>query len=154
TVLRPATLPPSACTNPAANSTATDYTTTPPTYYAGDPGVRNPTIFAGFPTGTYPGSLATGTGVLSTPWGTTYNPSYPPPVPAVRLFQPPDAYAGGPPIALTTPPPVPINSGASNAGDSGDPYVNNVNPVGASATTNMPYTQPGTVAPPSYVNAG
>ena len=71
-------------------------------YYAGDPGVRNPTIFLGYPSATYPGTPPTGTTTTvgtttttrTTPWATTYQPSYPPAIPVRRLFQVADSYRG------------------------------------------------------------
>lgn len=64
TVMRPATLPPSPYTNPAGPSASVR-----------DPGLKNPTLYPAYPTGTIP-----------------TNP-VPPAIPARRLFQPPDAFA-------------------------------------------------------------
>jgi hypothetical protein len=146
TVMRPAALPPSQYTNPAYNGTATDYTTTPYTYYAGDPGVRNPTLYLPYPTATYPGTLPTGTatGPLNTPWGTAYDPTYPPAIPVRRLFQVPDTYTGG--GAAIAPSTVP--AGPSNASETGDPYLNNQVPInGTGMPLTVPYNAPGSLPP-------
>jgi hypothetical protein len=177
TVMRPAALPPTPYTNPAINAAISTYdmTTTPPTvisYYANDPGVRNFTQYSGYPTATYPGTLPptlpAGVPTLTTPWGTAYEQVYPVPIPVSRLFQTPDAYGGAPVggMMLTNmgtaaaPPPTPppagaliLTGGASGASASGDPYVNNTNPVtpaGYTATTNLPFTSPGAVPPVVY----
>ena len=79
-----------------------DLTTTPPTftYYAGDPGVRNPTLFQGYPTGSYPGTIpstypaGTTEFTLTTPWGTTFSPAAPAAIPVRRMFQVSDGYRG------------------------------------------------------------
>ena len=47
TIMRPAALPPSPYTDPIYNPVATPATGGPP-YYAGDPGLRNPTLFVGY----------------------------------------------------------------------------------------------------------
>jgi large repetitive protein len=118
TIMRPAALPPTIYTNPAPDSSPSTYTYTPATVtapaiftatnlYAGDPGIRNPTLYLGYPSQNYPGTLPPTTGIptglatFTTPWlsaaGTAifYEPSYPPAIPVRRLFQVPDAYTGG-----------------------------------------------------------
>ena len=59
TLMRPAALPPSPYTNPVQNRLATVTGPGGTTYYAYDPGVRNPTLYSGYPTQTYPGSSPT-----------------------------------------------------------------------------------------------
>jgi hypothetical protein len=124
TVMRPAALPPSPYTNPILNITPT-----PPAFYTSDPGVKNPNIFLGYSSGGVPGNtLAAGTAVV------------PPAIPARRLFQVPDAYAGN---TATTPP-----IAASNASESGDPYINNVTPVPPTAPAlTVPSPAPGALPP-------
>jgi hypothetical protein len=171
TLMRPAALPPTPYTNPVLNPVATTYdAATPPNplvYYANDPGVRNATLFLGYPTANYPGTPPAGTvGTVTAPWGggtVKYDPVYPPPIPTRRLFQIPDAYAGGSivlgaigvgPGAATG---LTVPSGASNASASGDPYLNNLSPViptGVTPTSNLPYAAPGTIAPATQVNGG
>ena len=167
TLMRPAVLPPSAYTNPVANTNATDYTATPPNYYAGDPGVRNPTLFLGYPTATYPGTLpgtttVGTTGTRTTPWGTAYQPSYPPPIPVRRLFQVADSFRGGTSnvtavggtISSTTPGTLALTTGASNASSSGDPYLNNTKPIAnPTPTSNVPYSPTGALPPVLYTNS-
>jgi hypothetical protein len=155
TVMRPAALPPSLYTNPVMRSLPTDTTVTPPNYYAGDPGVRNPTLFLGYPTGSYPGTVVAGTvgipATRTTPWGTPFEVTYPPPVPVRRLFQVPDSYAGAVTVYPTTMGTAPTTTGTagafaftdgpSNAGETGDQYLNNQVPVvaaGVMAPTNPP----------------
>ena len=82
TVLRPAALPPSPFSSPPA--TAIPLPAARPVPFVWDPGVKNPYLFS-----------ASG-------------PGQPPPIPARRLFQVPDHYAGIHP---------------SNAGEGGDPFV-------------------------------
>ena len=122
--MRPATLPPASTTyNPGASgyNSAT---------YAGDPGVRNPYIYPPGPTSIGPTGAANtvfASGVafstVTAPPGMTI--SMPPPIPARRLFQIPDAYGPtpNPPAATPTPPP-PALPTVSNASDSGDPFIN------------------------------
>jgi hypothetical protein len=83
TVLRPAALPPSPFSSPPA--TAVPLPADRPTPLVWDPGLKNPYFLA--PSG----------------------PGQPPPIPARRLFQIPDYYAGVSP---------------SNASEGGDPFVN------------------------------
>jgi hypothetical protein len=157
TLMRPAALPPTVYTNPAPNPLATDYTTTPPTYYAGDPGVRNPTMYLPYPTNNYPGTLPVGyvvpPGVTlpTSNWGTLYEPVLPPAIPVRRLFQPADTYrAGTTPIAPAT-----VDAGASNAGSTGDPSINNLIPVvnPLVGTPFPPYNATGSLPPILFTNS-
>jgi hypothetical protein len=185
TVMRPAALPPSPYTNPVANSAPTliDPTTTPPSItniYAGDPGVRNPTLYFPYPSATYPGSLPAGAtvGTVSTPsvgGVIQYNAVLPPAIPARRLFQQADLYNPNPgqfPLitaAPTIPPPPPapppmplpprttsVIETASNASEMGDPYINNQVPFGW--TPLVPFNAPGAlqpfIPPTTYAAAG
>ena len=62
--------------------------------------------------------------------GVTSYVSLPPPIPARRLFQIPDAYTNG--VAATYPPTPPTaTSTVSNASDSGDPFINVTQVTGA-----------------------
>jgi hypothetical protein len=127
TIMRPAALPPTAYTNPAPNSPPilAPPTGMPVSYYAGDPGVRNPNVFIGSTTGTAPGAVVSG-------MTATFNPVYPPAVPARRLFQMPDAFTGYTPATSVTNPvtgAVITTVAASNASESGDPFINNTSPV-------------------------
>jgi len=162
TIMRPAALPPSAYTNPAYNGNPTVIAALPgvTTYYAGDPGVRNPTLFlpypssSGIPSGTapnFPGMLPTnyvtppGAVPLMTPWGTLYDPVYPSAIPVRRLFQFPDVYTG----SAAAVPPLTVPNGPSNAGETGDPYINNQSPINATgAPLVVPYSAPGAFQPP------
>jgi hypothetical protein len=102
TLMRPAALPPSTYTDPQAPATP-PVPTYPPTYrgnYIGDPGVRNPSLYQGFSSGTTPASTS---GAILVP----------PAIPLRRLFQPPDANT------------------ASNASETGDPYLNKLMPATA-----------------------
>jgi large repetitive protein len=155
TVMRPAALPPSLFTNPPANDLTTDYATTPPTYYAGDPGVRNPTMYLPYPTMNYPGTLPTGyvvpPGVVlpTSNWSTLYEPVLPPAIPVRRLFQVPDTFTGGTTIAPAT-----VPSGPSNAGETGDPAINNLTPlVPVGATIAAPYNYTGSLPPILFTNS-
>ena len=170
TVMRPAALPPSLYTNPVANSNPTDSSVTPPNYYAGDPGLRNPTLYLGYATGSYPGAVPPGatTGLpptRTTPWSTPFEVTYPPPVPVRRLFQLPDSYSGGTAVYPTTMGTAPTTTGApgtfsitdgpSNAGETGDPFLNNQVPVtvtGFTPPTIAPYQPTGVLSPATYVN--
>jgi large repetitive protein len=165
TLMRPAVLPPSAYTNPVANTNATTVDAMGNTiYYAGDPGVRNPTLFVGYPTANYPGTLPLTTtvgtaGTRTTPWGAAYEPVYPPAVPVRRLFQVADSYNGGT-SSVTSIGAAPgvgggglaLVNGASNASSGGDPYLNNTKPVGAPAT-NVPFTPAGALPAVLYTNS-
>jgi len=128
TIIRPAPLPPSNYTDPQMATAPSIPPTTaqwPPGYtgtYTGDPGVRNTLLYEGFPTnlsatpaGSVPQSTPAATGAGTTPF------LLPPPIPVRRLFQPPDAI------------PNPATNPVSNAGDTGDPYVNNLVPATASS---------------------
>ena len=65
--------------------------------------------------------------------GVTSNVALPPPIPARRLFQIPDAYTNG--VAATYPPTPPTaTSTVSNASDSGDPFINVTQVTGALAS--------------------
>jgi hypothetical protein len=90
TVMRPAALPPSIYSNPVLDTT---WPPVSPATYTNDPGLKNNNLFPGYPTGTLPTSLL------------------PPAIPARRLFQNPDFFAGPSPHA-------------SNASEAGDPYIN------------------------------
>jgi hypothetical protein len=171
TIMRPAALPPSPYTNPAANDlasvTAVDGTIT---YYAGDPGVRNPTLFSGYPTGTYPGTMPVGAVgqmeySLTTPWSTAFYPAIPPPIPVRRLFQPADSYRGttvSMAMGMGNTPtagagaagfPSTIANGASNASVIGDQYLNNLIPTQINAAnTNVPIQATGALPPVSVTN--
>jgi hypothetical protein len=170
TVMRPAALPPSVYTNPVANPAAS---VAGGALYAGDPGLRNPTLFVGYPSGNYPGTLpASAAGLteytLTTQWGTTYSPAIPPPAPVRRLFQVPDSYNGAAvdltgglgvqPGPLTGPGPFTfpqVAVGPSNSGETGDPYLNNLSPVVAAGVTPVyPYIPSGTLPTVAYTNAG
>jgi hypothetical protein len=99
TLMRPAALPPSATyTDPVKNLTATNY--------AGDPGIRNPFLYAGYASATAGQPASTAASLI-----------LPPAIAPRRLFQPPDANI------------------ASNAGESGDNYLNNFKPGTASSAT-------------------
>jgi hypothetical protein len=149
TIMRPGALPPTSFTSPAPNS-APNPATTPPLFYAGDPGVRSPNIYVNYPlpttvpitanqaytSGYYPGIVVSATA----PPTYTYIPLYPPPVPARRLFQFPDFYPGtsGSVPSSTIPAP-------SNASETGDPFVNNTTPVAATPPAPAPGVLPSTV---------
>jgi hypothetical protein len=130
TVMRPNTLPPSLFTNPLPSATEV-LTTAPPTYYAGDPGVRNPNLYGGYTTGGIP----TGNSVAATPVV-----PYPPPIPVRRLFQVPDYVTSTLPYA-------------SNAGDSGDPLINNQIPTNTGGLAASSITAPGAI-PPFFYTSG
>ncbi len=180
TIMRPAVLPPSPYTNPAVNTAATVPNTGPTgpplIYYAGDPGVRNATLFLGYTTGSYPGTIPPAAAglteyTLTTPWGTSYSPALPPAVPLRRLFQVADSYRGGT-VSLSatgmgTAPsagagaattfPSTITNGGSNASTAADPFLNNVIPVAplpADAITNVPYYPTGGLPPIMYAAGG
>ena len=125
TIMRPAALPPSAFTDPLMPTTPPTPAWPPKEYtggYIGDPGVRNPSLYQGFvtnasatPPGSNPASILASQLLV------------PPAIPVRRLFQPPDY---SPPI--TTTPPLPIKS---NASEQGDPYINNLIPATAPVAT-------------------
>ncbi len=164
TIMRPAALPPSQYTNPQANNLATVTTALGTTYYAGDPGVRNPTLYVGYPTGNYPGTTLAGAAgqaeySLTTPWGTTYSPSIPPAIPVRRLFQQADSYRGTT-VSLSSMGAAPsagagasgfpgtITNGASNASVIGDQFLNNLIPTQInSANSNIPIQATGALPP-------
>jgi hypothetical protein len=144
TVMRPATLPPVAPMVPSPFMTYGSGT------YGADAGFRNPYLYQGgfassvvpTPAGYTPGTPFT---ALPAP---NPNVAMPPPVPARRLFQVPDAYGTTtvyPPITPATPP-------QSNASDSGDPFINVAQQTGALA----PITVPTPAGPPAtyYLNNG
>jgi len=129
TVMRPAALPPSTYSDPPTPTTPptpawppTGYTGTPA--YVGDPGVRNPSLYQGFPTnlnaGTPPFTYTVGSVPQSTPASQLL---VPPAIPVRRFFQPPDAI------------PNPTTNPVSNAGETGDPYINNLVPGTAPVAT-------------------
>jgi large repetitive protein len=103
--MRPSTLPPTVYTNPQPNATP-NLTVTPPVFYTGDAGVRNINLYPGYATSTVP-------------MGNPLAPIYPSAIPVRRLFQVPDNTG-------TTSSSAPF---ASNAGDSGDPIINNQIPA-------------------------
>ncbi len=169
TVMRPAALPPTTYTNPPVNnSPVLTATGSGSTYYSGDPGVRAPEVllqngttaiaFQGFPSsafmGTYQYPIASANPLLPNTTGTFY-PYPPPPIPARRLFQTPDSYAGNLPpgvgasynlstLNLTQ------NAAPSNASETGDPTVNNaVIPL-----TTSTLATPGVLPPISYTPFG
>ncbi len=173
TLMRPAVLPPSAYTNPVSNYTATTTTDGVTVYYAGDPGVRNPSLFLGYPTANYPGTLPATTsvgttGTRTTPWGAAYEPVYPPAVPARRLFQVADSYRGSTvylpatglvsttgPVTTSGGGATAVTDGASNASAAGDPFLNRTTPYPATEpTSNVPYYPTGALPPVTYTNAG
>ncbi len=161
TIMRPAALPPSPYTDPIWNPLATTTALGVTTYYAGDPGSRNSTLFVGYPTGTYPGTPPGGS--IASAW-TTYDPVYPPAIPARRLFQVPDSYKGGT-VALAGLGTAPVTvanevtgttyqtlvDGPSNASDTGDPFINNLLPIGVSGT-NVPSYATGSFQPIQVTN--
>ncbi len=173
TLMRPAMLPPSPYTNPVQNRLATVTGAGGTTYYSYDPGVRNPTLFSGYPTQTYPGSspLATVEVTLTAPWTAavgggpvTYTPTFPAAIPVRRLFQPPDSdNATFTPTLITFPPPYGVAPGTpatmaltvpvSNAGETGDRSLNNLSPDGVATftpATNVPFSQTGRRRPISF----
>jgi hypothetical protein len=127
------------------NTTFTNNAPNAPVVYTGDPGVRNPLLSMGYSTSQplssspYPVSNTAGKTVpAGTPLPvnvafpvaganppTTASVVMPPPIPTRRLFEAPDAYGTGAIVAngytgiANLPPPL------SNAGDSGDPWINN-----------------------------
>ena len=135
--MRPATLPPATVVAPASPYASATYT--------GDPGVRNAYIYPPTPasigaTGAANTSFASGIQFS----GVTSNVALPPPIPARRLFQIPDAYTNG--VAATYPPTPPTAaSTVSNASDSGDPFINVAQVTGALASVG---------AGPTYLNNG
>jgi len=142
TVMRPANLPPASPSMPSPATAAYPPAAAP--FYIQDPGVRNPYINPPSP----PSGIvnAMGVYVANTPpvvtpptasqYGAYFNTasgpmtsyvSMPSPIPVRRLFQIPDAYTDG--AATTyqpTPPTYPptTTTSVSNAGDSGDPFIN------------------------------
>ena len=114
TVMRPSTLPPSVFTNPQPNATPA-LTSTPPVFYSGDAGVRNINLYPGYATATVP-------------MGNPLAPIYPSAIPARRLFQVPD-------FTFAASAAAPFSAFASNAGDSGDPIINNQVPGNSGAYT-------------------
>jgi hypothetical protein len=123
TILRPAALPPSAFTDPVLAVPAPAY---PPGYntsgtaYVNDPGVRNTSLYQGFVTGLSATPL--GSTPVSTPASALL---VPPIIPPRRLFQPPDSIAG------------------SNASETGDLYLNNLQHTTSEVNTGaLPFTLP------------
>ena len=166
TIMRPAQLPPAVYPAPPATPTfQTDpppnipAATWPPNYnnatpnsYTADPGLRNSSIYQGFTsasliaapnTGTTPQSTPATTGAGTTPF------LLPPMIAPRRLFQPPDLYwsttAAAIPYAANT-------ITASNASDTGDPYLNNLMPVHATAATGALAPYPGPTQKNNVVN--
>ena len=125
TIMRPAALPPSAFTDPLMPTTPPTPAWPPTGYtggYIGDPGVRNPSLYQGFATNA--SATPPGSNPASIPASQLL---VPPAIPVRRLFQPPDY---SPPI--TTTPPLPVTS---NASEQGDPYINNLIPATAPVAT-------------------
>jgi hypothetical protein len=152
TVMRPATLPPAGggAVSPAPPTLPPAAPGTPYASgsYAGDPGVRNPIIYpGGFASSIIPpAAFAPGTpfNVLATP-----NVILPPPVPALRLFQIPDAFGQTTTWPPTIPPP--LTTLQSNASDSGDPFINVAQTTGALAPVSVAI---GGVPTPFFLNNG
>ncbi len=170
TIMRPAALPPSQYTNPPVLQNAASITMpgtingatyqcyapyvtpnnnapftpgpgnaqTVPVVYTGDPGVRNPLLSQGYVTGSaYPAPIGVEFPAPNTP--TPDLVVLPPPIPSLRLFQVPDAYGQGSTLAAgysenNIPPSM------SNAGDTGDPYINSQIPY--IYNTNLPTPAP------------
>ena len=131
TVMRPSTLPPSVFSNPQPNATPV-LTGTPPVFYSGDAGVRNINLYPGYATATVP-------------LGNPTTPIYPSAIPARRLFQVPD-------FTYMATAAAPFSAFASNAGDSGDPIINNQVPGNPGAYTGS-IPVPGAL-PPYSITAG
>jgi len=174
TVMRPAALPPTAFTTPVANPVAGTaasilYNSNPGTYttaglwntISSDPGVRNYFLYVPYPpsavlttaapnpaSGSIPGTPypAPAGGAAVAPG--TYWPVYPPPIPARRLFQPPDAYNPNPTTLPTT-----TAASASNASETGDPSLNYLTVIPVPATPNAPFPPaPGALPPVTFTN--
>jgi hypothetical protein len=134
TIMRPAVLPPNALyTVPALNMTPILPLGTGD-YYAGDPGVRSPSQTT-LANQAYQSNFPPGVAPTGNPAVFTFNPVFPPPIPARRLFQLADAYAGipGTPPSGTVPAP-------SNASESGDPIINNTTPPANAPAAPIPAT--------------
>ena len=117
--------------------------------------MRNPTLYLAVPNGEpsreHCRRASGGIGTQTTPWGTTYDPAYPPPIPiAPALPGPRCAITGRHATAAcrrSTP-------DASNASETGDPYVNNQIPVNATATpSTIPACRPAIPGVPPYIVA-
>jgi hypothetical protein len=192
TVMRPAALPPSQFTNPAPNPDPTTaasllYPNNPSTYdtntppngtasplwntFSGDPGVRNFSLYVGYPSAflaSNPATLPAGWAAVpqttsppgypgaappvppgGTPPTASYWPVYPPPIPVRRLFQPPDAYNSMPGALPTA-----TTASASNASETGDPSINNLTALTAANLNANGFAPvpPGVLAPPSYTD--
>ena len=98
--------------------------------------MRNPSVYQGFTSASLIAAPNTGTTPQSTPAttgpGTTTPFLLPPAIPPRRLFQPPDSFWS---TTATAPPYAREHITASNASDTGDPYLNNLVPVNATAAT-------------------
>ena len=157
TIMRPAALPPFnyptmpvTSTDPPPNTPATSwppyYNASGATSYTADPGLRNSMVYQGFTSASLIPAPNTGTTPQSTPTtsiaaANTVPFLLPPAIPPRRLFQPPDSFWS----TTATTPPYPANTiTASNASDTGDPYLNNLVPVNATAAIGAlpPFTGP------------
>jgi large repetitive protein len=148
TVMRPNTLPPSLFTNPQPNAVPS-LTAVPPVFYTGDPGVRNANLYAGYvstnPSAGFPnGGLGIPTGSSLT---APVTPVYPPAIPVRRLFQGPD-FTG---LASAT---GTVTAYISNAGDSGDPVINNQIPVEPATALSAPIPVAGGLPPYNITYSG
>ncbi len=103
-------------------SSFTNPPSTDTTSYTADPGVRNPNLYPGYTTQSAPTGSAAASGVT---------PVYPAAIPVRRLFQLPDANV------------------ESNAGEPGDPFINNQEPTppAAIAANSPPVPAPGALPP-------
>ena len=161
TIMRPAALPPFnypttpvTSTDPPPNTPATSwppyYNASGATSYTADPGLRNSMVYQGFTSASLIPAPNTGTTPQSTPTtsiaaANTVPFLLPPAIPPRRLFQPPDFFWS---TTATTPPYAANTITASNASDTGDPYLNNLVPVNATAAIGaLPLFQ--TTTPPT-----
>jgi hypothetical protein len=134
--------------------TNANFAATAPVVYTGDPGVRNPLLSQGYVTAAQPAATSPYpiTGANTVPAGvplpvnvafpalgagavpTMNSVALPPPIPAARLFQVPDAYGAGGVLqsgytGITTATTLSLPPALSNATDSGDPWLNNQVPT-------------------------
>ena len=134
TVMRPSALPPSAYSDPPTVAPP-PAVTWPPTYaggYVGDPGVRNPSLYQGFPTNLNAGILPNKYTLGSVPQST----------PATRALA--AGHPGAPLVPAAGRDSEPDHRPVSNAGETGDTYINNTTPATASVATGglPPYLVP------------